>query len=685
MEQRRAARRKFRRGLVILLLLAAWALPVAAQEATQTELASISFEPERVVRGNRFTVSIRTDIPWTRKSDVQIGRPELPRNLAWWGYPDAQYWTGQTPDGSSQNYVEIRAVIRVDAPGFFELGPFFITSGGRRAETRPKKVIGLEADEADRPYPVFTAWRSVPETVWQGQTIPLVLEARNLASLALADTVSLSTAAGGLLEPAPGLGGIGTRPFEHEILYDVPMASWMWTLADTGRYSFPAVRLNISGMTRVTPGFTVDVRPLPDAVLDSGAVGRFRVDYSVEEGNHRLGDIVSVRVRVEGEGNLNVFNPPVPELTGASLVGQGSSSSFIPGPSGYEGWREERYDFQLEETGDLTLTLPGWNWMEPVGEGRIRRSSPERSFITVAEALVDGKEGQDLELLGAEALGLSPAAFHWLNSYWFLLALPGFLVLVVVFLLKSPAKSVKTSAIGVIVLPLLLSATNMDGALVLRAAAAADSAVSGDWEAAGTAYRSLLDETGEHPGLLHDLAIVEKELGRPDLAVGYMRRANVLRPGSALLKTDLARLEAALGLDSQIPLSPTFPLFFVFAFLLLMINLGFLAVALLLHRRDARTIILSLSVFLLLLGSVGLTFSVSALWTRPTAVVVDNSDPLRKIPGPLATDWIQLPAGTAVSIVAAESGDYLVRTGFGLEGWLPGESLNLMTESLDGF
>ena len=73
------------------------------------------------------------------------------------------------------------------------------------------------------------------------------------------------------------------------------------------------------------------------------------------------------------------------------------------------------------------------------------------------------------------------------------------------------------------------------------------------------------------------------------------------------------------------------------------------------------------------------------LWKRPTAVVKMNSEPLRKIPGPLATDWIQLPAGSALSVTAVEDNDFLVRTGYGLEGWLPRSSLILVSEAVDGF
>ncbi len=174
-------------------------------------------------------------------------------------------------------------------------------------------------------------------------------------------------------------------------------------------------------------------------------------------------------------------------------------------------------------------------------------------------------------------------------------------------------------------------------------------------------------------------------LGHADLAVAYMRRANQLRPGSSLLMDSLKMVEDQLALDEQIPVPLRIQPAVVFIVLIVSINAAFLVMALLLYRRDGRTIILSLSVSLILVASITGTFIVSSLWNKPTAVVRVEAAPLRKIPGPLANDWIQLPAGTAVLVIAEEGEDNLVRTGYGLEGWLPSRSLILVNGDLDGF
>ena len=81
-----------------------------------------------------------------------------------------------------------------------------------------------------------------------------------------------------------------------------------------GATPFPGVKITVAGLTRSTPAFQVDVIPLPEAVETSAAVGYFSLKADWNEGPYRVGDIVSVRVRVDGEGNLNVLKLPVPDL-----------------------------------------------------------------------------------------------------------------------------------------------------------------------------------------------------------------------------------------------------------------------------------------------------------------------------------------------------------------------------------
>jgi len=669
-----SGKRRVHRRLVAGILLF---LSVSALGA---ESAALDFDPERVVIGNRFTVQIRTSIPWG--DEVEIIRPELNGPMVWWAYPYARPWTVQSEDGKSVRMIEVLASIRVDKPGFFNIEPFHIRSGGREAITELKEIIGLEQDEASFPYPVSVDWRDVPDVFWQGQAVPVVLEARNLVSLTLADSVVLNSAPEGLLEDAHGFGEILTRPHKKDILYDVPMASWMWTLGDVGKYTFPGVKISVAGLNRKVSPFRVEVRPLPSEVLSSGAVGHFSLSSEWDDTDYRVGDIVSVRVKVEGTGNLNVLKLPVPVLASASLVSRGSTSSFVPGKNGYAGWRIERFDFQLEKSGSLQLDIPDWIWMEPEGSGRIRIQSSDIGFIQSGEALGDDGKGDADMLLGAELFRYRQAGFHWRNQYWFLMALPGFIALLTIFIIRRPG--VRGLA-ALLVLPLLLSASNISVQVAADASAAAETAAEGDWETARSEYGFLFDKLGEIPGLLNDMAVAEMASGNPDQAVYLIRRALLLRPGSGRLTETLISLEERFGLSDQVSVPLKLPPALIFTIWLISINIFFLSLTWLMFRRNAADYILFVSTMLLFAASTITMTYTERLWKRPTAVVKMNSEPLRKIPGPLATDWIQLPAGSALSVTAVEDNDFLVRTGYGLEGWLPRSSLILVSEAVDGF
>jgi hypothetical protein len=172
--------------------------------------------------------------------------------------------------------------------------------------------------------------------------------------------------------------------------------------------------------------------------------------------------------------------------------------------------------------------------------------------------------------------------------------------------------------------------------------------------------------------------------GSPDKAVYLIRRALFLRPGSVRLSETLSYLEGRFGLSDQMPVPLKFPPSLFFIIWLIFINAFFLSLTWLMFRKNASDFIVFVSAIFLLAVSSGAMLYMEKLWKQPTAVVKDESEPLRKIPGPMATDWIQLPGGSAVSVTAVEGDDILVRTGYGLEGWLPGSSLILISEVYDG-
>ena len=662
--------------------LVALGLSLLGLTALGGQEAGISIEPRRIVRGDMANIRIRTSIPWGQ--EVEIRRPELDESLVWIAYPSVRSWT---PEGEPEvRLVEALAKIQLTRSGIFSLGSFRILSNGWEAVTSATELIGLERDEANLPYPVFVEWRTLPKMFWQSQAVPIVLEARNLTSLILADATLLREAPVGLLEDVRNLETVQTRQFGGDVLYDVPMASWIWTVNEQGRFEFPAVRISVGGLSRWVEARAVDVLPLPEEAQESSAVGRFKLDVSWDEGPYSVGDIVSVRVRVSGTGNLNVLKLPAPELKSAVLVGKGSSSSYVPTLMGYEGWREEKFDFQLDEIGNLSLLVPEWVWFDP--EDGLREWTGFRTSLFASDTEAHGSNA-DL-LLGPHLFRYRKSVFHWRNGYWAFLYLPGFLVLMILFLLgrmgkldkelrifdmNSTALSLAPLLLAALLLP--VSAQNPVSKSEL-ASRAVESARRGDWKTAAELYAEF-EEGWEHPGFLHDFSIVHMELGKPDVAMASIRRALFLRPGVRRFKKTLGVLEEGLGFSNQVPLTLAFPPALVFIPLLLGVNGFFFSLVFLMFRRGVREFNFLVLCTFFLLSSIAAVGVCDYLWNRHTAAVREDSEPLRKIPSPLATDWVQLPAGELLSIVAFKNDDCLVRTGYGLEGWLPHSSLIIIT------
>jgi len=644
--------------------------------------AEISIEPKRVVRGATANIRIRTSIPWGEV--VDIGRPELDKSLVWIAYPVVRSWAPEGEPG--MEFVEVLAKIQVAGSGIFSLGPFRIRSEGREVLTPAAEIVSLERDEANLSYPVIVEWRTLPEEFWQNQSVPIVLEAMNLPSLTSADAVFLEEAPAGLLEDAHNLGSVQTRQSGEDVLYDVPMASWIWTVNEEGRFGFPAARVTVAGLSRRVERRAVNVLPLPAPAQEAGAVGRFELDAVWDEGPYGVGDIVSVRIRVSGVGNLNVLKLPAPEFESAVLVGRNSSSSYVPTLMGYEGWREEYFDFQIEEMGDLELLVPSWIWLDPE-DGLQEWGGLQASFAVLNTETVEHGSNADL-LLGARLFRYTRSNFHWRNGLWALLHLPGFLILMALLLLGYMGKlggklevfnrNPKALLLTPMLFLLLSSSTQNRISHIEMAARAVESARRGNWETAAEIYAKL--EGGwEHPGLLHDASIVHMELGRPDLAMASIHRALFLRPGVRRFKETLDILEERLGFSNQIPPTLPFPPALAFIPLVLGFNGFFFSLVILMFRRGVRELnFLVLSSFFLL-SSIAAAGVCDYLWNRHTGGVKENSRPLRRIPSPLAADWVQLPAGEMLRVIAFMGDDCLVRTGYGLEGWLPRSSLIIVS------
>ena len=145
---------------------------------------------------------------------------------------------------------------------------------------------------------------------------------------------------------------------------------------------------------RSTKPVKVQVEALPAAVSAPGAVGRFKVETTVEPRSLQLGDAATVRFRVEGTGNLKwVEKGPDLVVPGAKVFAPQVKSNLQPRIDGFAGSKTWEYVVVPETAGRLTIPALPFTWFDP-GEGKVASQ---------------GGTPLDLEVRGATSLAGLPA------------------------------------------------------------------------------------------------------------------------------------------------------------------------------------------------------------------------------------------------------------------------------------
>jgi hypothetical protein len=137
---------------------------------------------------------------------------------------------------------------------------------------------------------------------------------------------------------------------------------------------------------RATRPLNITVDPIPDEPGFSGAVGRFRVSASVDKGAVPLGEAATVRVRVEGSGNLKwIDRGPELAVPGAKVYPPQVKSDLAAGPSGISGSKTWEYVVIPETAGTLAVPRLAFSYFDP-SAGRIVRADTEPLSLQVDAA-----------------------------------------------------------------------------------------------------------------------------------------------------------------------------------------------------------------------------------------------------------------------------------------------------------
>lgn len=140
-----------------------------------------------------------------------------------------------------------------------------------------------------------------------------------------------------------------------------------------------------------TEAFEVRVKPLPTQGRPPefrGAVGDFRAEASLDRAHARVGEPVTLEVRISGEGNLGLLDPPaLPPLPGFRVHDTKSEGGLDPDGDRPTGTRTFRTVIEPRTPGEHRLGAMKFAWFDPAA-GRYRTQTiPGLRLDVTGEAL----------------------------------------------------------------------------------------------------------------------------------------------------------------------------------------------------------------------------------------------------------------------------------------------------------
>lgn len=651
-------------GFVVLVLLLLTPAQLIAQELRLEY--EISNNPAAVKDQIYVNIFVNT----ADSSTVSVISPPLPKEV--------QITSGPKIDkvayeGDFRTRISYR--LRGEETGRYIIKPFIVTVGTQKLET-DTEILELGNYRNRVLYmPLKAEWEVPDRPVYVGQSVPVSLRLLELKEIPLIENYRTEPPKGAFFDEVHGIREIETIPAGGKNLYNVPVASFMFTPSQSGRIFLAAAEVEALGETAVSPTVRVDVRPLPPAVGDSGAVGIYSYSYWLDRSTLDASGVAVLSIQVEGTGNIGYFTMPQPQLGDLVQTDVVETLEAAPALSGYQGTRRADFSFFSDKAGTFGIMVPDFLFFNPDSQTAetARGGMIEVTFRPGSQSVSETGEVFPFTLPSYEKLATAAAWGAYKVPLNYLWLLPAPLVFVVLYILK------RTRVVFVTMVFLLLGAGDVADSTCPELAPAVSAYEERDFAAARDGFSACFHRDGENAGLAFALSLTYYQLEEYDEAIHYARRAIRLDPMSPDYREFLGWISGRMQLDE--PVSPAVlihPDIFFYAMVILL-STAFVAATVYLVKRKGYYIVLFLLGVLLALGSCGgLVFT--AIENSKTAAIIHGSPAaVRKIPSTDAGVWLDLPPGYSLLILDS-SGDFcLVRTAHGLTGWV--EQANLLPDA----
>ena len=675
---RRGGRRAGHACLVARLVLLAVTLTAPHALQAQEGLDS-TVEPSRISVGERFSLIIRaTDLP---VAELSLEEPEYPQAITKLSGASIVEAGRSGFPGLSRGRLEIEIPFRAEAAGRVILEPVQLSDGQGRTWQTERHLVEIGLSSSDPRVPFDAAWHLPAETVYEGQTVPVYLEIEKATSFSFPGTIDVEPPSGAVFEEVQGLGSVASEVVSGVELLRYPVATFLMTPSGPGELRIPSALVGRGEPARRAEALVVDVQPLPEEVRTTLAVGNYRFSAELSETLVTEGDTSVLTLRAEGTGNLDFFRFPEVDAGEMTIGSIGEQSEVAPVAAGLVGSRELRLRVAPREPGEHEVVVERFYWLDPNTQ-RVRAQGPYRFTLDVqaAEATVaQAQESTPFGPLGvAEIQRVEPVEMYRIPAFYLLFLPP--LLLIVLSWAGVTAK--RTGVVSLLFLPfavVLIAATPVRDLpreeLELSVAALENGRIAeAMWR-----LETLYEDYPRSPGILYNLGYTAYLADERGQSVYALREALRIRPMFDDARAGLAWVEDQYGLDRQVEVAARFhPDAAMVALFVLAYLLGGLAFAIK-RGGTARYAIGFISTLLLMIAAGVLMVYALHGAARPTAVVQHQEAVLKQVPVAEAKQWLSLPAGTAVAPLDRYGGYRLIRTGFGVEGWME-ENMLLVSE-----
>lgn len=631
---------------------------------------NLEFRANPVGLKDRVYITLLVDHP--EISEISVKAPDFPKGLTVLSGPNMRLYADEK-DKNQPKKVRINYTLRADKTGRFAINSFQVQAGKRTVETDPVVFsVGVYRNK-ELVIPLEAKWIVPAETVAVGEAVPVHLILHNLPEIVLVESFNVTKPRRALLDEAQSLGEIQTLNVGREILYTLPVASYILTPSQSGRVQIASAQVHATGQRADAGAVFINVAPLPSDVATSGAIGKFTVSAWVENRAVATGNEVILSVRLAGVGNLNYLQMPRAEFGEAVLLEKTESAEYAASEEGFSGFRTDTYRLISESAGELTLTVPPFYWLEKDS----RNIAQSEEIAIPIEIIEQDPVVEDT----AEPFPFAPRNMRQIakmqssdvyksrrNYFWLVPAPLAFVILLVLKRLKI---------IFVSIVFLLLGAGGQEQQVSVSVQEGLESYFEEDFEAAKSFFVAGLEQLPDNGAILYNLALAEYRLHHIDLSLHYARAAIKRHPMEHDFRLLLRWIHDKAELDGLIhPSARVHPDIFFFCMVLFW-SAGFIFLIVQLRRNRGIYIILFVLFLIFSLTSGGLLVYSAVFNNRLTGIVLGEDSELRKIPNYSAQIWLTLHEGQSVEILSRVDSFSLIKTASGLKGWIDSQAIML--------